>query len=317
MATQWLRRAWLLAACASALLLASCGGGGVVSPFSPDRLVAFGDGMADLGQAGARYTVNDGSTNNWTESVAKSYGLPLATSGSGGLSYATGNARVTAKPDAAGDAATPTVKEQVDAFLAANSFSDGDLVMVGAGTADVIVQGQAAITGAQTSNQMLDAVDQAARDLGAQVKRIVNAGADHVLVVGPYNLGRSPWAQELDHESLLQEASTRFATQLLVTIADLGGKVLYIDAPLYFNNLTRGSSDFDHRETAVCNSVDSGPGIGTGSNQVNSFLCTPTTIIAGADYSEYIFADRVYLTPRAHVHFADYIVDRLNFMGWR
>ena len=36
------------------------------------------------------------AVNNWTEFVAKGFGLQLAPSSAGGLSFATGNARVTA-----------------------------------------------------------------------------------------------------------------------------------------------------------------------------------------------------------------------------
>src|SRR5262245_31265312 len=141
MATQWLRRAVRLAACAPALLLAACGGSTIESQLTPSRLVAFGDGFADLGQNGARYTINDGSTNNWTATVASNFGRPLAPSVSGGLSRATGNARVAATPDAAGNAATPTVAAQVDAFLAGDRPAASDLVILNAGVADVIVQG--------------------------------------------------------------------------------------------------------------------------------------------------------------------------------
>src|SRR5205085_7541316 len=111
MASQWLRRALLWAASASILLLAGCGGGNVVSRFTPDRLVSFGDAFSDLGQNGRRYTVNDGQVNNWTDVLARSYGRTLTATSAGGTSYATGNARVTAKPDAAGNAATLTVAE--------------------------------------------------------------------------------------------------------------------------------------------------------------------------------------------------------------
>src|SRR5687767_8352508 len=110
MAIQWLRRACLVAACASGLLLASCGGGDIVSQLDPARVVAFGDASADVGQNGRAYSINDdGSVNNWARYVAAAFGNELAPSSAGGLAYATGNARVTAKPDAAGDAATPTV----------------------------------------------------------------------------------------------------------------------------------------------------------------------------------------------------------------
>ncbi|HEX2546395.1 MAG TPA: SGNH/GDSL hydrolase family protein [Ramlibacter sp.] len=316
MASQWLRRAWLLAACASALALAACGGGGgdIVSKLSPKRVVTFGDAMADLGQNGGRYTVNDGSVNNWTAFVASSYGLSVAPSTAGGTAYAYGNARVVAKPDAAGNTATPTVQEQIDAFLATGRPQESDLLIVSAGTSDVIVQAQAALAGTQTRDQMLAAVGQAGRDLAAQVRRLVSAGARQVVVSGPYNLGRSPWAVNLGQQSLLEAASSRFNDQLLIAMVDLGANVLYVDAALQYNLYTGnpGSYGLTNVTTPVCTSLDPGPGIGTGSGQFNSRLCTTSTLAAGSTYSQYLFADRVYPTPRGHQLFGDYAQSRIR-----
>jgi phospholipase/lecithinase/hemolysin len=311
MATQWLRRALLVAAGASALVLAACGGGSVVSQFAPTRVVAFGDAMADLGQTGSRYTVNDGSVNNWTQVLAASYGLPLQASVNGGQSYATGNARVTVQPDAAGNVATPTVTQQVDAFLASSAPTSDDLVLVSAGTSDVIAEAQAVLAGFQTEAAMLANVGQAGRDLGAQVRRLVSAGATHVIVAGPYNLGRSPWVVGTGNEGLLESASTTFNSQLLVSMVDLGATVLYVDAALYFNQQSSSSTDFTNTVNYVCNSADPGPGIGTGPGQVNSRLCTPATVVT-TDYNTYMFADRVYPTPLGHQLFGGYAGDRIR-----
>ena len=306
MAFPWMRRAALLAACASAALLAACGGGSVDSQLSPSRVIVFGDGMADVGQAGARYTVNDGSVNNWTQYVANAYNHTLTPSSQGGLDYAWGNARVTATPDAAGNSSTPTVQQQIDQFLAGNSLTKDDLVIVSAGTSDVIYQAEAALSGAQTSDQMIANVQQAGSDLADQVKRLVGAGARHVVVAGPYNLGRSPWAVEMGSDSVLQPASSNFNNKLLTSLVAYGDTVLYVDAALYFNQQTSSTSNVSNYDRAVCTSVDSGPGIGTGSGQVNSFLCTIGSILAGEDYSVYLWADRVYPTPRGHQLFGDY-----------
>ncbi|MDB5899430.1 MAG: family lipase [Ramlibacter sp.] len=316
MATQWLRRALLLAASASALLLAACGGGSVESQLAPARVIAFGDAMGDVGQNGRRYTVNDGSVNNWTQFVAQSYGRTITSASAGGTSYATGNARVTVKPDAAGNTATLTVTEQVTAFLASGKPDANDLVLVSAGTSDVIAEAQAVIAGTQSRDQMLVNLGNAGRELGAQVRRLVAAGATHVVVVGPFNLGRTPWALETNQADLLTAASGRFDDQLLVSMVDLGTNVLYVDAQLYFNlvvaNYTSGAYNLSDVTHKACTSVDPGPGIGTGAGQVNSNLCTPATVLPGIDYSRYLYADRVYITPRAHQLFGDYAYGRIK-----
>lgn len=313
MATQWLRRAWLLAACASSLVLAACGGGSIESQFHPTRIVAFGDAFADLGQNGARYTVNDGSVNNWTQFVANAFSVSLAPSASGGTSYARGTARVLAKPDASGNAATPTVKEQIDGYLAGQTLGVNDLVIVNAGIADVTVQAHAAITGAQTRDQMLAAIGQAGRDLGTQVRRLVQAGATHVVVVGPYNLGRSPWALQLKQESLLLDASSRFNEQMLVSIVDLGANVLFVDAALYLNLVSSSpvGYEFNNATEVLCNSIDAGAGIGTGAGQVNSNLCNSGTL-ASTDTKRTMWADRIYPTPHAHRLFGEYAYNRIK-----
>ena len=317
MASPWLRRGRWLVACLAAPLLAACGSSTIESQLTPQRAVVFGDAMVDVGQNGARYTINDDSVNNWTLTVTSSFLLTTTPSMAGGLNYATGNARVMAKPDAAGRTATFTVKEQIDAFTAANTFGANDMVLVQAGTSDVIAEAAAALAGTQDRAQMLANVGQAGRDLAAQVRRMVQAGAKHVTVVGTYNLGRSPWAVQVPAvKTLAEEASSRFNEQLLVSMVDLGANVLYVDAAFYFNLLTGSPANYalSNVTVPVCTSIDAGPGIGTGAGQVNSNLCTATTVSAdSANAAETsLFADRVYLTPRGHRLFGEYVYTRVR-----
>ena len=62
----------------------------------------------------------------------------------------------------------------------------------------------------------------------------------------------------------------------------------------------------------VCTPVDPGPGIGIGTNQINSLLCTETTIVTGAIYASYMFADRVYPTPTGQRLIGDYAFSRVR-----
>ncbi|MCB1979472.1 MAG: SGNH/GDSL hydrolase family protein [Burkholderiaceae bacterium] len=314
MAKQWMRRSVLAAACAAAAVLAACGSSSTESAITPERFIAFGDAHSDVGQKGTRYTVNDGSINNWTLQVADRYGKNLSSASSGGLSYAQGNARLVATPDAAGDASTLAIAAQVDTFLAKGSFAANDLVLMNGGISDLIVGFAAVQAGSQTEDAFVASARASGKLLAAQVKRLVDAGAPHVLVSGIFDLGMTPWAKAVDRESLLSRASSAFNQGLLVDINDLGAKVLYIDAA-YFVNLYKaapGVYSFTNTSDPVCTSVDAGPGIGIGAGQVNSALCTPSTLVAGANVNSYVFADPVYLSPSAQRQLGNYAYDRLR-----
>ncbi len=316
MATQWMRRSLLAAACAAAALLTACGSSSTESAITPDRFIAFGDAYSDVGQKGARYTVNDGSINNWTQQLADRYGKTITSASSGGLSYAQGNARIAATPDAAGDANTPTVTVQIDTFLATHSFSANDLVTVNGGISDLIVGMAAVRAGTLTDEAYLTEAKANGKLLAAQVRRLVNAGAPHVLVSGTYDLGITPWSDTLTdaRKDLLSRASAALNQSMLIDINDLGEHVLYVDSAYYVNvfQTVPGAYSFSNSTQAICTSVDGGAGIGIGSGQVNSALCTPATLVPGANSNLYVFADSVYVTPSAHRQLGTYAYDRLR-----
>ena len=107
MTNAWLRRVVMVAAALSASLLAGCGSSTIESALKPSRFISFGDAFSDLGQGGTRYTVNDApfnaaTVNIWTQKLASTYGKTLTVAlDASGVSYATGNARITQTPDAA------------------------------------------------------------------------------------------------------------------------------------------------------------------------------------------------------------------------
>jgi len=312
-----MRRALLAAAVVSAALVAACGSSTTESALTPSRFIAFGDGFSDLGQTGKRYTVNDGSVNVWSQYMVSLFGngLTLTTAAAGGTSYATGNARIALKPDAAGNSATPTVTEQINTFVAGGgSFGANDVVIVSGGISDVVVQTMAVAAGTQSSAQAITNVKQAGADLATQVRRVVTAGAKYVVVVGAYNLAKSPWSVALGQGDLVLDAASRFNEAVLVNLVDLGANVLFIDAALHFNLVTSspGSYNLTDSTTVVCNSVDAGAGIGTGAGKVNSGLCNGGTIVPGLDYSRYLFADGIYPTPQGHRLFGEYAYNRLR-----
>jgi outer membrane lipase/esterase len=198
----------LIGACALALasLLSACGGASstvnpVSSKVNPNianaRVIAFGDALSDVGARGVRYTVNDasaGGSMTLAERLAFIYGFTTMTAvtdtrviSGGAYSYAQGEARV----NTAG--AAVSLAAQVGNFLASNKPGDNDLIIITAGTRDIIENATQYFAGAMTAAQARANVAQAALDLATVVQQLTAAGAKHVMVVGPFNVARTPW----------------------------------------------------------------------------------------------------------------------------
>lgn len=271
------RRVFMVLACAAVSLLAACGSGTIESALKPTRFFSVGDGFSDLGQGGTRYTVNDGSVNIWTQQLVSSYGLTLTASISGGLSYAQVGSRVSG--------AAPSIASQVDTLLAANTFADTDVVLVEGGISDIVAE----VTTLGISTTTTANVKAAGTALGAQVRRLVTAGAKHVLVVGVYNLGLSPWAVGLGQATAVTDLSIQFNDAFLVSVVDLGANVVYSDSALYFNLVHAAPTTYamENVTDKACTTPDAS-------------TCTASTIVPTIDYTKALFADGVYLTPLAN-----------------
>jgi phospholipase/lecithinase/hemolysin len=307
MNTSWFRRiARALVGAGAVVMLAACGSGTVVSDLHPQRIVTVGDGFMDVGQGGgARYTVNDGS-QIWVEVMANDYGLTVTPANAGGFGYAQGGACVSASGTA--NCTAPSVTAQIDSLLGITTLGPDDLVMINGGISDIV--DAVAASGGTPSDATTQAVKDAATALGAQVRRVVNAGATHVLVVGPYWLDRTPWGiAQLggppgsgDCGNAICQLSIAFNTALEVSIADLGQYVLYVDpgtlVNLMYNSVQSGNGGFGlaNSTSAVCTTPD-------------ATTCTTATIVTDAtgtavNYNQWLWADSLYPTPQASRVFA-------------
>ena len=315
MIATWSLRAALIAAGAALSLLAGCGSSTTASALTPTRVIAFGDAFSDVGQSGAKYTVNDGSVNNWVNTLANSYGFSMTPSAAGGTGYAHGLARVSTSVNAAGNPGTPSISQQIDQFLAVDNFGANDVVLINGGMSDIVAEMSAVNAGLETTAQMQANVQQAGRDLSTLVKRLVGSGANYVVVLGTYNLGQTPWGVATGRSELLTSISTEFNDAMLVPIVSMGKNVLYVDAAYYLNlasnPLSAPGYGLTDALTPVCTSIDYGPGIGTGTGQVNSLLCNPSTVISGASIANYTFADALHFTPAVHRLFGSYAYQKL------
>lgn len=295
------RAALVAAACLTSLLLAACGAGDVYSAFTPARLLVVGDGPGNA------------ITGSVSGQIASRYGASASYTASGGTTFAFGGARVAAKPDQSGNAAALTVTDQVNAIVAAGVQSS-DLVVLSAGVADVIAEGQAVITGAQSTAQATTNITAAAAALDQQLRVLVNAGVQRVVVAGTWNLGRSPWATATGQTVMLESLSKTFNQELLKRIADLGKYVLYVDAELQMNLITGSPSSYSLSDASnlLCTSVDAGAGNGTGAGQVNAALCSSATLNSALTASTTLFADRVTFTSAGAVLLGNYAYERIR-----
>ncbi|MES3011791.1 MAG: SGNH/GDSL hydrolase family protein [Pseudomonadota bacterium] len=312
-----LRSLLLCAAVAASAVLASCGGGSIVEPFNPTRIVSFGDAFSDVGQSGNRYTVNDGLVNVWVQQFTTRYGLALTAQSAGGTGYAQGNVRVRAKPDVTGNSTRLSIEEQVSAYLTSGLLKT-DLLVINGGISDIIAE---TVNTGQSQAQRLANVQQAGRDLATQVARLLDAGARYVVLIGVYDLRITPWAVSIGQggaNSELSNLSLRFNEAAQLPLVDRGRSLLYIDSANYFNLLFNQPGSFGINGTQggpytpVCTATASGDsGIGiSASAHVSSRVCNTGTLVPGIDYNTTLFADPVYPAPRAHRLFGDFAYDR-------
>jgi outer membrane lipase/esterase len=294
-------------------VLVACGAGSTKDPFTPSRIVSFGDAFSDRA-TGARYTVNGstvGVVDNWVGQVAASYGVTTI------VTNAVGNARIT-NATGAGGAAVTSITAQATGF----THLSGDLVLVNAGISDIIVEAEAANTlSVATANAT--ALGTAYADL---IRAIVGAGAKHVLAVNMYDLSRTPY-QSLTGKTAypLSVLSRAFNDALKTNLGDptkpnVADNVRLVELELYMNQVVGAPASYGYVDatTVVCSTVDVTNGIGAGVNQINSKNCNTTTLTAPATlttFDTYVFADSVYPTPAFHRGFGVF-AQNLALLRW-
>lgn len=302
------RRTWLRAGAASGMLaaagatslLSACGSGDIVSALQPSRFIAFGDGMSDLGQGRTRYTINDGTINTWADRVANRYGKTLTSQASGGLGYAQGHAATEDMPR--------SIATQIDAFLGANTFGANDVVLMNIPLSYVLRPVAAVKAGTLTQAAGLQQIADHAVSLALQVRRLLTAGAKYVVVIGAYDLGRSPYGIAMNLPSMLTSeeqrsspAVTHLNDRFKIEVSALGANVLFVDAAFLVNrNVQFGPNwGFVNSKEAICTTP-------------TALTCTDGTLRPGATKNQYLFADNIHLTPAGNQQLGDYAFDQLR-----
>lgn len=292
------------------------------------QVVSFGDSLSDVGTyapiassvGGGRFTTNPGQV--WTQVVAQYYGDTLSAaftidithklSAQSGLGYAEGGATVATPAnlnnfltDVIGNVEMP-LNQQVSSYLTAHgSFNSNQLVLVWAGSNDVLRAG-ALPAAAQT-------VQTAATTLAQVVRQIVQNGATHVVVVNVPNIGLSPKGiASTDGGANLTQLSQIFNDSLNAALqADgLQGKVIQIDSYAWENQII---ANFQANGFVVSNTGAACDPAKTPHD--TALLCAPATYVTANADQTYMFADDLHPTTRLHALFAQFVEQQIARSG--
>ena len=250
------------------------------------------------------------------------------------------------------------LQAQIDLFLAQGTPSSNDLFVISIGTGDIMATGIRGLTiNAAGLTAGLDDVQTglaaagvsttmqaAANALAVQVKRLTDAGAKYVLVVGPPNVGRSPWAATTGNATLFQNLSYNTGSgvvsmgseglaRIQATFGNqINNPVLFVEISGLVNTLTDGTNTtFANRTTAVCTTTTNtattvmAKSIGTGlkptaavgavpAGQLSAALCTTATL--NGDPSTYVYADGVNFTTSMQSQFYSQALARMRLAAW-
>ncbi len=256
----------------STSLLAACGSGSTFEPLVPTRFVSFGDGWSDVGQTGARFTVNDGTANIWVQQLAARYSRSITAQAAGGLGFARGGARVSTGAN--------SIADQITAFLSSNTIGASDVLVIDPGISELI-----ALASSAAASSLNTEAASAGTALASQVRRLTAAGGQHVVIANAPDIGKTPFG--ISRAAALLAATRSFNDALKVALANTTNSILLIDNEAYVNTLVATPS------LLGVNAVVNAPACPASAN-----ACTPAN--ANANYGVYLYADDRHPTPTAH-----------------
>ena len=294
---------------AAVAMLSACGSSSTVDPFKPDRVIGLGDAYNDVGLAvGAPFTVRGTATVATVgEQVASKFGVGAvgvavgaSTYGNGSLpatgifSYAMGDALISGT-----GAADASLTEQVDRLLAdVGTFTNTDLVLITVGTRDI------------KANANAVTVVTAFRE---QVRRLLDAGAKHVLIMQPLDIAYTPFGRAA---GTYAGKTTEFVNEALTQLQDLVRSGGYANNPVILANSTGLSSTFNIYTSTT-------PYLEFSTSTQVAYCPAPTTLTGcamttGEDTkaATTLFADNLNLTPAGNRWVSQYLYNATG-SGWR
>lgn len=298
-----LRPHWAAAVVLGAGLLASCGGG-QVEPFTPTRLLAFGDELSVIEADGRKYTVNafkqvtvngvlvdDPTTLDctrnplWVQAVATSFGLALdrclgaATAASGQLLAQLGHKVADLPAQIAG--------------VTGNVLGEKDLALVMIGMNDILeLYGQYP---AQSQDTLLSQARDRGRSLGSQVNNLATSGPAVVVLTVP-DIGLSPYAlkQNTDtgdatRSAFISRLVEAFNNSMSVTLINDGRLIGLVYADIDTQNIVKFPASYGFTDVTQVACKDTAP----------LPTCTTADLVDTASGTTWMWADKLRLSPGA------------------
>lgn len=283
--------------------LASCGGGGQVVPFDPDRILAFGDELSVIRSDGTKYSVNafritDATTTPptesttetdctrnpvWVQTVATTFGLAFdrclgsATTASG---------QVLAQPGHK----VADLPAQIAAVQGA-ALGESDLAVVMIGMNDILELYARYPTASRDT--LIDEARARATSLGNQINALAQSGPAVVVLTVP-DLGLTPYARQQNTDTgdatrsaLLTALTSAFNNRMSVTLVNDGRLIGLVYADIETQNMARFPATF-----SLTNVLDSAC-LGTALPPA----CTTSTLVTGATSAGYLWAGPLLLGP--------------------
>jgi len=270
-------------------------------------VVVFGDSLSDSGNV-SRFTTNPDPV--WSEIVADTFAAPGMNSNSldGGSNYAFAGACVNPDQNAYCNSdkilPVPRVPQQIGLYL---SKSDGSadpnaLYAIWGGANDVADSAE---------NDPLNAARHTVAAAGvnvAQIQRLQDAGASHVLAFNMPDISKSPYAISLGQaaQGALNQLVSAYNRVLHDGIREREDGIVPINVFALFNEIVEnpGTYGFTNTTGKACRDLNN-----PNANEANSFLCGPegsvypVTYEAGAN-EDYLFADRSHPSGAMHAMIA-------------
>lgn len=300
-----------------AALLASCGGESLV-PFSPARLLVFGDQASALVAGstpadGRKYTINfaDDTTGaidcgrnpTWVQVLALAYDISFPECPFPVEAAVVGQIRALNGATAGGTGAldlTAQITRQLElAAVDGGGITTSDLVTVFIGVNDIVAAFERYQAGGSFEAATAE-VEAAGETLATQVNRIAAEGGKVIVSTVP-DVGVTPYAvsKTLDDAARLTFLTGRFNARLLVTINNDGRKIGLIELNPYLISVVGNPLAYGYLDVrnAACKPLD-------------LLTCTNKTLQPDATSYNWLWAGALQLSPGGHAQLGSLATSR-------